>query len=169
MSSISKNKAQLLNSIINIFDKLCVDYEKISPELSRKLAIEGNVKGSQISVCDTLAYLIGWQKLVLKWYNRKEQRLPVHFPEEGFNWQQLGQLAEHFHQQYALWEYEALYNKFKSTTAQLIALVNRLDNEVLYGEPWYKSYSLGRMIQFNSSAPMKNTRTRVRRFIKENS
>lgn len=37
-------------------------------------------------------------------------------------------------------------------------------NETLYGIAWYKQWTLGRMIQFNTSSPMKNMRTKVRRF-----
>lgn len=166
MSTISKNKVELLLAIHSAFEKLYIDYNKIAPNATRVLGVEGNKKGSQISVCDTLAYLIGWQNLVLKWHYRTEHSLPVNFPKEGFNWQQLGELAQHFYQQYQDWTYDALFSEFKATTERLITLVNSLENEALYGQPWYKTYTLGRMIQFNSSAPMKNMRTKVRKFIK---
>ncbi|ARR51641.1 ClbS/DfsB family four-helix bundle protein [Photobacterium damselae] len=39
-----------------------------------------------------------------------------------------------------------------------------LSNHQLYQEPWYEKWTLGRMIQFNTSSPMKNVRTKVRRF-----
>lgn len=50
-----------------MLDKVFVDYTVILEALSRKLAVEGNVKGPEISVCDTLAYLIGWGKRVISW------------------------------------------------------------------------------------------------------
>ncbi|MCF9684883.1 ClbS/DfsB family four-helix bundle protein, partial [Vibrio parahaemolyticus] len=37
----------------------------------------------------------------------------------------------------------------------------------LYGVAWYEQWTLGRMIQFNTSSPMKNMRTKVRRFNRE--
>ncbi|MBU2238452.1 MAG: ClbS/DfsB family four-helix bundle protein, partial [Gammaproteobacteria bacterium] len=33
---------------------------------------------------------------------------------------------------------------------------------------WYEKWTLGRMIQFNTSSPMKNMCTKVRRFNKSN-
>ncbi|MBF4317769.1 DfsB family protein, partial [Vibrio anguillarum] len=136
--------------------------------LSRKCEIEGNVKGTQISVCDTVAYLVGWGKLVLKWHSLKSQGLPVDFPDTGYKWNQLGLLAVSFHDQYSDWKYEDLLKELDLTINELIYLVSSLDNEELYETVWYEKWTLGRMIQFNTSSPMKNMRTKVRRFNKNN-
>jgi hypothetical protein len=60
LTSIPQNKQELEHAIELSFDKILADYLSIPDELSRKISVEGNIKGTEISVCDTLAYLIGW-------------------------------------------------------------------------------------------------------------
>ncbi|WP_417559759.1 ClbS/DfsB family four-helix bundle protein [Marinomonas sp.] len=168
MSSVPQSKDELLSAINSIFPKLMDDYRIVPESLSRKCELEGNIKGTQISVCDTVAYLVGWGKLVLKWHSLKSQGLPVDFPDTGYKWNQLGLLAVSFHAEYSDWKYEDLLTELDSTTNELISLISSLSNEELYETTWYEKWTLGRMIQFNTSSPMKNMRTKVRRFNKSN-
>ena len=165
-SSIPKNKEELLEAITSVFEKLSVDYQSVPIYITRELVIEGNVKNTTVSICDTLAYLIGWGKLVLKWHDLKSKNEVVDFPETGFKWNQLGLLAQHFHEEYKEWEFEALQQEFTITVDSILVMVSALDNDDLYRHEWYEQWTLGRMIQFNTSAPMKNVRTKVRRFLK---
>ncbi|NQZ32917.1 MAG: ClbS/DfsB family four-helix bundle protein [Oceanospirillaceae bacterium] len=167
MSSIPKNKEELADAIQSAFAKLVDDYLAIPEEHSRKIAIQGNVKNTEISVCDTLAYLIGWGELVLKWYSLKSKNIKVDFPETGYQWNELGQLARHFHLLYQDCSYEKLLFEFQTTTTQILQLIDSLSNDELYGQHWYEKYTLGRMIQFNTSSPMKNIRTKIRKFKKQ--
>ncbi|WP_194435578.1 ClbS/DfsB family four-helix bundle protein [Vibrio fluminensis] len=167
MSSVPTNKEQLELAINSIFTKLMVDYRAVPESACRLCEIEGNIKGTKISVSDTLAYLIGWGKLVLKWHRLKSTNQHVDFPETGYKWNQLGLLALSFHQQYRDWKYDDLLVELESTTNEILALIGSLSNEELYGVAWYEQWTLGRMIQFNTSSPMKNMRTRVRRFTRE--
>lgn len=166
MSSIPTNKEELYQAITQAFTKLLVDYESIPEEYSCIPSIEGNVKNTEISVCDTLSYLIGWGELVLKWQSRISQGLAVDFPETGYNWNELGKLAQHFYTQYQHLSYDELIAELKLTTSNVLSLISSLSNDELYGPNWYKNYTLGRMIQFNTSSPMKNIRTKIRRFKK---
>ncbi|WP_299943902.1 ClbS/DfsB family four-helix bundle protein [uncultured Microbulbifer sp.] len=168
MSSIPMNKQALYDSIQHAYDKLSADYKTIPDSYSRKTGVEGNVKGTEISVCDTLAYLIGWGKLVLKWHKQTSIGQPVTLPATGYKWNQLGKLAQHFHAHYKDWSYPCLLHEFKVTTNKILTLVNSLTEEELYGDNWYRKYTLGRMIQFNTTSPMRNMRTRVRTFKKKN-
>ncbi|MGO2513654.1 ClbS/DfsB family four-helix bundle protein [Marinomonas polaris] len=168
MSSVPQSKDELLFAINSIFPKLMDDYRIVPESLSRKCELEGNIKGTQISVCDTVAYLVGWGKLVLKWHSLKSQGLPVDFPDTGYKWNQLGLLAVSFHAEYSDWKYEDVLKELDSTINELISLVSSLSNEELYETTWYEKWTLGRMIQFNTSSPMKNMRTKVRRFNKSN-
>ena len=168
MSSVPQSKDELLSAINSIFPKLMDDYRIVPESLSRKCELEGNIKGTQISVCDTVAYLVGWGKLVLKWHSLKSQGLPVDFPDTGYKWNQLGLLAASFHAEYSDWKYEDLLTELDSTANELISLISSLSNEELYETTWYEKWTLGRMIQFNTSSPMKNMRTKVRRFNKSN-
>ncbi|WP_020413751.1 ClbS/DfsB family four-helix bundle protein [Microbulbifer sp. SSSA007] len=166
MSSIPNNKEELHQAIRTTFDKLLTDYSEIPEEYSRQIGVEGNIKNTEISVCDTLSYLIGWGKLVLKWYDLTSRGLKVDFPETGYQWNELGRLAHHFHRQYRDWSYKNLLSEFQLTTEQILQLIESLSNDELYARSWYKNYTLGRMIQFNTSSPMKNIRTKVRKFKK---
>jgi hypothetical protein len=167
-STIPTNKEELSKAITQAFKKLLVDYESVPEEYSRTSGVEGNIKHTEISVCDTLSYLIGWGELVLKWQFRISQGLPVDFPETGYKWNEIGKLAQHFHAKYQPLSYEELIAEFELTTNHILALIESLTNDELYGSNWYKNYTLGRMIQFNTSSPMKNIRSKVRRFNKAN-
>ncbi|EGR0292783.1 ClbS/DfsB family four-helix bundle protein [Vibrio parahaemolyticus] len=167
MSSVPRNKGELELAINSIFPKLMADY-RLTPESNvRKPGVEGNVKGTLISVSDTVAYLIGWGKLVLKWYRLKSQNQNVDFPETGYKWNQLGLLAESFHDEYRNWKYDDLLIELESTVNEIQLLISSLNDHELYGVEWYEQWTLGRMIQFNTSSPMKNMRTKVRRFNRE--
>ena len=166
--SVPNNKPELERAIQSALDKILSDYSGIPVEFTRKIGIEGNVKNTEISVSDTLAYLIGWGKLVLKWYKLKECGKPVDFPETDYKWNELGRLAQSFHHEYKDWQYNDLLKEFEKTTADILKLISSLDNHQLYGISWYKKYTLGKMIQFNTSSPMRNMRRKVRKFKKEN-
>ncbi len=168
MSSIPKNKEELYQAIKLAFDKILEDYLSIPEEYSRKNGIEGNVKGTEISVGDTVAYLIGWGRLVLKWHKLKLEGHKVDFPETGYKWNELGKLAQDFQSQFRSLSYNDLILEFKVTTSEILSLVESLDNHSLYGDNWYGKYTFGKMIQFNTSSPMKNMRTKVRKFKKTN-
>ena len=165
---VPNNKSELELAIQAALDKILSDYSSIPVEFTRTVGIEGNVKNTEISVSDTLAYLIGWGKLVLKWYKLKKFGKSVDFPETGYKWNELGKLAQSFHHQYKDWQYNDLLKEFEKTTTDILKLISSLDNHQLYGAFWYEKYTLGKMIQFNTSSPMKNMRTKVRKFKKDN-
>jgi hypothetical protein len=168
LSSVPQNKQELQKSISVALQKILADYTTIPPHISREIAIIGNVKGTNISVSDTLSYLIGWGKLVLKWYDLTSKKQPVDFPETGYKWNELGKLAQHFYSQYHDWSYDNLIQEFKAITNRILVLVESLDNQKLYGETWFEKYTLGKMIQLNTSSPMMNMRGKVRKFKKLN-
>ena len=167
LSSVPRNKDELELAINSVFPKLMADYRSISKSKARKLGVEGNIKGTIISVSDTVAYLIGWGKLVLKWHHLKSQNQDVDFPETDYKWNQLGLLAESFHEKYRDWKYDDLLVELESTVHEILLLISSLSNHELYGVAWYERWTLGRMIQFNTSSPMKNMRKKVRRFNRE--
>lgn len=115
-----------------------------------------------MSVHDLVAYLIGWDELVLKWHERRSVGEVVDFPETGFKWNQLGELAQKFYADYADLSWPELLVRFEDAKDRIIALVEGYDNDQLYGAPWYEKYTMGRMIQFNTSSPYANARARLR-------
>ena len=71
MSSVPKNNEELQASIIVGFEKILADYLVIPFEILSEISIAGHVKGTKISVVDTISYLTGWGKRVLRCYYLK--------------------------------------------------------------------------------------------------
>ena len=60
--------------------------------------------------------------------------------------------------------FEPIYNELDNTLFELLRLIENKSNSELYEMPWYKSYTLGRMIQLNTSSPYKNARLKIRKW-----
>jgi len=161
---IPKSKAELIKEINESFEKLQKELVTIPIELSEKREIEGHSKNSIISLNNLLAYLIGWGQLVLKWHDLKTKELDCEFPEKGFKWNELGLLAQKFYTDFEKDDYHALQLKLTNTVNELLGLIENTSNNELYKMPWYNSYSLGRMIQLNTSSPYKNARIKIRKW-----
>jgi hypothetical protein len=91
---------------------------------------------------------------VLKLYDLTPTNHPVNFSETGYKWNGLG---------------KSLLKEFTITTSNILVLINSLDNKMLYDENWFEEYTLGKIIQFNTSSPMANMRGKVRKLKKINS
>ena len=165
---IPQSKQELLDAIKLTYLKLQKDLENIPEEFTQAKEMDGHAKESKMSVCNLVSYLIGWGELVLKWNQKDEKGLDIDFPETGFKWNELGDLAQKFYVDYNHLNYLELLESLDDTVDKLLRLVERKDNNVLYGSSWYKQYTLGRMIQLNTSSPYKNARTRVRKWKKSN-
>lgn len=163
---IPKSKEELLFYIQKNYGKLRTDLKKIPSEKSRETGVAGNIKGTEVSPADVVAYLIGWGKLVLKWHDRKSKNLAVDFPETGFKWTELGLLAQKFHQDYKDTSYDDLLSQLDDVVEQITSLIQNLSNHDLYKIPWYGKWTLGRMIQLNTSSPYLSNHTKIKRWMK---
>ena len=165
--AIPQSKSELQQAIHLHFGRLMVELKDLPLSEVQKPELEGHAKGTSISLHNLLAYLVGWGQLVLKWNARKAAAgLPVDFPETGFKWNQLGQLAQHFYKSYEHLGFEELIDLLEKTTLEILALVESKSNAELYETPWYEKWTLGRMIQLNTAAPFKNARDRIRKWKK---
>ena len=63
MSSIPQNKEELIVAIEKNYKNIRCDYHNVSESLVKKIGVEGNQKGSLITIQDTLAYLVCWGPL----------------------------------------------------------------------------------------------------------
>lgn len=166
--AIPRNRQELLEAINTSYARLQQDLARVPPGRARELVLDGHMAGTRISVCDLLAYLVGWNELVLHWHAQLRAGKPVAdiaFPAEGFTWNQLGALAQRFYADHAHLDMEQLLQRLALAKRQLVALLEASDDAQLYGQPWYKQYSMGRMIQFNTSSPYANARTRLRAWL----
>ena len=165
--SVPQNKQELLEAIRTTYQKLAADLSSVPPERAGETTLEGHAQGTCMSTADLVAYLIGWNLLVLKWCDGKAKGMPVDFPETGFKWNELGRLAQKFYADHAGLAYVDLLQQFSQVHAHIVALVEGETDATLYGAPWYEKYTLGRMIQFNTSSPYANARARLRRWKKD--
>lgn len=165
--AIPQNKVELQKAIKETYAKLQKDLETIPSSLASQKELEGHAKGTQMSVCNLVSYLIGWGELVLKWNTKIANKEKVDFPETGYKWTELGLLAQKFYQDYEKESYESLLDKLEGTIQSILEVIEKTSNEDLYQTKWYKEYPMGRMIQLNTSSPYKNARTRVRKWKRE--
>ncbi|WP_404319458.1 ClbS/DfsB family four-helix bundle protein [Malaciobacter canalis] len=164
--AIPQNKLELIKEINNSFLKLHNDYGTLTKEQVLIEEIEGNIKNTKISVKDTLSYLIGWLELVNIWIDNKDEIVTLTLPHQNYKWNELGLLAKSFYKKFENEDFISLLKKHKELNKSILEKLAHLTNEELYEKTWYKNYPLGRMIQFNTSSPNKNVRTKIKRFIK---
>ncbi|APA70812.1 MULTISPECIES: ClbS/DfsB family four-helix bundle protein [unclassified Janthinobacterium] len=167
--AIPNSKRELVEAITTSYARLAQELARVPPALARVPVLEGQVQGTRMSVCDLLAYLVGWNELVLHWHAqlRDGKRMDeIAFPAEGFTWNALGKLAQRFYADYAELGMEDLQQRLAQAKDRLLALIEQHDDAQLYGQPWYTHYTMGRMIQFNTASPYANARTRLRAWLK---
>lgn len=164
--AVPQNKDALLVAINKNFEKLDAELRAIPEEKTHDRSMEGHVKGAYMSVCNLVAYLVGWNELVLKWIAKKDAGEPVDFPETGYKWNALGLLAQKFYQDYDGIAYLALLERLRLAKQAIVSEITARSNQELYEQPWYDKWTMGRMIQFNTASPYDNARGRIRKWIK---
>lgn len=163
---IPSNKAELLLAIDTHFGKLLKALKAVPESRVQELVMEGHSKGTRMSVANLVAYLIGWNELVIKWIERDAAGLPVDFPETGFKWNELGRLAQTFYRDHERLAYPALLARLMAARDRIVELIAERGDDQLYGHPWYEQWTLGRMIQFNTASPYHNANGRLRKWLK---
>ncbi|MFV0333361.1 MAG: ClbS/DfsB family four-helix bundle protein [Tropicimonas sp.] len=163
---VPASKAELLDAISKTFGKLLSDLERVPPELARTASLEGHAAGTMMSPADLVAYLLGWNELVLRWLDRDDHGETVEFPETGFKWNQLGLLAQKFYADYQHLDWHELLTRLAATNLRLVETISPRTNDELYGRSWYGKWTKGRMVQFNTSSPYANARVRIRKWLK---
>ncbi|WP_112313421.1 ClbS/DfsB family four-helix bundle protein [Pseudogemmobacter bohemicus] len=165
--AVPQSSDELIAAVETTFGKLITDLERVPPQLARDASLDGHVAGTQMSPADLVAYLIGWNELVLKWLDLDDRGVTPDFPETGFQWNRLGQLAQKFYADHQTDPWPALLTRLKAVKARLSETIAARSDAELYGEPWYGKWTKGRMIQFNTSSPYTNARGRIRSWLRK--
>ncbi|MBF7070618.1 ClbS/DfsB family four-helix bundle protein [Aliarcobacter butzleri] len=165
--AVPVNKKELILAINTNYKKLKKELENIPIELTTLKDLEGHSKGTLMSINNLLSYLLGWQELVLKWNIKKQNKEKVDFPETGYKWNQLGKLAQKFYEDYKNDDFNTLLFKLDKRVEEILKLIENKSNKELYEVSWYEKWTLGRMIQFNTSSPYANAKARIRKWKKE--
>jgi hypothetical protein len=166
--AIPASKDELLGAIEERFDKLIADLDRVPADQARDPSLPGHAKGTVMSPADLVAYLVGWQALVLKWLDRDDRGMQVAFPEEGYSWNELGALAQKFYSDCHTTDWPYLMNRLCTGKAEVVQTINDRSDKELYGVPWYGKWTKGRMIQLNTASPYSNARIRIRKWLREN-
>ncbi|MBT9372670.1 ClbS/DfsB family four-helix bundle protein [Rhizobium sp. CSW-27] len=165
--AVPQNKDELLKAITDNFDQLMKDLGAIPVAVVHECSLEGHAKGTEMSVANLAAYLLGWNELVLKWLDRHAAGEPINFPETGFKWNELGRLAQKFYRDYEAISYSQLLDRLQGANDRIVSQIKARTNDDLYGRPWYEGkWTMGRMIQLNTSSPYANARGRLRKWMK---
>ncbi|WP_421400310.1 ClbS/DfsB family four-helix bundle protein [Agrobacterium fabrum] len=91
---------------------------------------------------------------------------PIDYPDTGFKGNELGKLAQKFYRDYEDVPYVELLERLHVAETRIVALIESRDNADLYHRAWYDHWTMGRMIQFNTSSPYQNARGRLRKGMK---
>ena len=164
--AVPTNKKELIDDIKTTYSKLIKDLEDIPSKLTKTKELEGHAKGTNMSVFNLISCLIGWGELVLKWDRKMKNNEQVDFPETGYKWNELGKLANKFYLDYENLQYLELLQKLDNVVVEILEIIENHSNKELYQTAWYGKWTKGKMIQFNTSSPYKNARTRIRRWKK---
>ncbi len=163
---VPKSKTELIEAIEMSYEKLTKALDDVPFARVDEKSMEGHAKGTMMSVADLVSYLIGWNELVLQWLADDDVGKEVEFPAEGFAWNELGALAQKFYRDYAGLSYEEKRARLDACEAQILLELKRRSDEELYGAIWYRKYTKGKMIQFNTSSPYTNARGRIRKWLR---
>ena len=164
-----KNKDELLKAINLNFDRLIRELNSVPVERTCEHTMEGHVCGTHMSVSNLVAYLVGWNELVLKWIERDNAGMSIDYPDTGFKGNELGKLAQKFYHDYDDASFAQLLNRLCIAKDRIVLFIENHDNNDLYERPWYGKWAMGRMIQFNTSSPYNNAHVRLRKWMRENS
>ncbi|MGE8356157.1 MAG: ClbS/DfsB family four-helix bundle protein, partial [Microvirgula sp.] len=80
---IPANQRELLDAIRTRYAQLDAELRTVPPAQAFEPTLEGHVQGTLISVADLVAYLLGWNLLVLKWCAGRDAGRTVDFPDTG--------------------------------------------------------------------------------------
>ena len=165
---IPASREELINAIETNFERLAKDLGTVPAQETNEATLDGHVKGTMMSVHNLVSYLLGWNNLVLKWIEKDAANEPIDFPETGFRWNQLGALAQKFYVDYDAVPFDQLLKELEIAKQKIVVFISVQTDEQLYDAAWYEKYTMGRMIQFNTSSPYANARKRLRKWKRQN-
>ena len=166
--AIPSSKDELIADIQTTYRKLKDELDDIPVDLTEDKSMPGHAKDTEMSLCNLLAYLVGWANLVLKWQRISSEGKMPDLYDTGYKMNELGRLAQKFYRDYEDDDFHTLRDKLDRVVDEILDMVENMDNRELYEIPWHGKYPFGRMVQFNTSSPYKNARSRIRKWKREN-
>ena len=132
------SKTELLDAIAQRFIKLGRTLDAVPTKFFDDESMEGHVKGTLISPNNLVSYLIGWNKLVLKCQEYDNIGRNIIFPEVGYKWSQIGQLAQKFYTDGSGQTFNKNRINLMQAKDRLVREISNRTNQELYGALWYR-------------------------------
>ena len=121
------NKQQLLDEI-NKTAKLFIDeFSELSEAEKDKL-----IEGVDRTPAQMIAYQLGWLDLVKSWDDAELAGQTPVLPAEGYKWNQLGELYQHFYKIYQDYSLQELIQLFKQKLTIWNSWIESLDDNTLF-------------------------------------
>jgi hypothetical protein len=165
--AVPRNKHDLLLAVEDTFRALDGDLDRVPEDRARDGSMPGHAQGTWMSPADLVAYLIGWNELVLSWHADRARGIEPEFPAPGVSWTQLGDLAQRFYREHSTRSWPELRDRLRGAKERIVVLIEERDDAFLYADPWYGKHTAGRMIQLNTVSPYRNARRRLRAWLRE--
>ncbi len=159
--ALSTNKVELRARLEEARAKLDTELALVSESDARLAVLKG-----EISVCDVVAYQIGWGELLLGWEAAEKKGLAAIMPSDGFKWNELGALAKSFYVTHRNQSLAELRGAFRRTVKRIDRMLESMSEHELFrlrqrkwaGEKW----PIAKWVQVNTIAPYTSARTKVR-------
>jgi hypothetical protein len=145
--------------------KLRDEITRVPEELSRAPLFDGG-----LSLCDLIAYQIGWGRLVLQWEALERAGQAVEMPAPGFKWNQLGALAQSFYLRSRDDSAAQLLAQLDTLASDLHEFMAASSDVLLFGvgqRQWAGvKWPLVKWLQVNTVAPYGSVRAKLRKWQK---
>lgn len=123
------SKADLIALSVHEFGKLAKLLAQIEPEQAVRKRDEDT------SIKDVVAHRAHWIDLFLGWYQDGQAGVPVHFPAEGYKWNDLKRYNAELRQRQAELSWTDATSLLEHRHTVLVAFIEGLSDAALYGGP----------------------------------
>ena len=126
---LATSKTELLAASEREFSKL----QQLLDDLPAMLRLEKDADG--ISPKDIIGHRAHWIDLFLGWYRDGQAGRPVWFPAKGYKWNETARYNADLRQKQSGLSWRSARSLLDSNHAELLALLESLDEEELHGGP----------------------------------
>ena len=160
------SKQQLLNEINKTAKLFIEEFDTLTESQKDEL-----IHGVDRTPAQMIAYQLGWLDLVKSWDDDELAGKTPTLPAEGYKWNQLGTLYQHFYKIYQDYSLQELITLFNEKLVIWNNWIESLDDDTLFikdkrnwTKPFPESWTVARFIHINSVAPFKSFRTKIRKW-----
>ena len=162
---IYKDKNELKTEILSSFEKYIGEFKDVCEDDKDEL------RGTDRSAAQNLAYNVGWTGLLLKWERDEKAGMKVKTPSENFKWNELGRLNQSFYEKYANYSLARLAEILAKNVGEICAMIDKMSDEELFlphKRRWADEatktavWEVYKFIRVNTVAPFGTFRAKIR-------